>query len=163
MLYRILAETVLITHLGFVIFAVGGGLLVLRWRYIQWLHLPAAAWAALVVLVGWTCPLTPLEIHLRILAGQSGYSGGFLEHYLVLVLYPAGLTRGLQIVLGLVVLAINVGVYLYLYRRARMARHSGGHQVEESGIGAKGEGTERRGGHHFGGHWAGCDGRTVEA
>lgn len=119
MLYRILAETVLVVHLAYVLFAVLGGLLALRWRWVVWLHLPAAAWAVLIMAFGWVCPLTPLENHLRLRAGQAGYEGGFLEHYIVSVLYPAGLTRTIQWLLGAGALAANVLVYAVVLRQWR--------------------------------------------
>jgi hypothetical protein len=118
MLYRLLADTVLLLHLGFILFVVAGGLLVLRRRGVAWLHLPAAAWGALIQFAGWTCPLTPLENRLRALGGQAGYSGGFVEHYLLAVIYPEGLTRGTQLLLGALVLAVTLGVYGFLVWRA---------------------------------------------
>jgi len=111
MIYRLLADFVLVVHLGFVIFVVAGGLLVLRKRTMASFHLPAAAWGVLVQMTGRRCPLTPLENQLRLLGGQAGYSGGFVEHYLLSVLYPAGLTREIQIILGTVVLVVNLIVY----------------------------------------------------
>lgn len=112
--YRTLADLVVILHLLFVAFAVGGGLLVLRWRRLAWAHIPAAVWAALIEFAGWVCPLTPLENWLRRLGGAGGYAGGFVEHYILPILYPSGLTRHVQIVLGLLVLAINAAVYGWL-------------------------------------------------
>lgn len=119
MIYRVLADGVLVLHLGFVVFVVLGGLLVLRWRRVAWVHLPAAGWGALIELAGWICPLTPLENRLRHLGGEAGYGGGFVEHYLLPVLYPGGLTRETQITLGLLVLAINAVVYGILLARRR--------------------------------------------
>jgi len=105
-----------------VLFVVAGGLLVLRWRRVMLLHLPAAAWGALIEFQGWICPLTPLENWLRRRGGQAGYGGDVVEHYLLLVLYPTGLTRGIQIALGAIVLAINLGIYgMILRRRGRSA------------------------------------------
>jgi hypothetical protein len=121
-LYRVLADSVLLLHFGFVAFVVLGGLLALRWRPALWLHLPAACWGVLVQLAGWTCPLTPLENHLRHQGGQAGYSGGFVEHYLLSVLYPTGLTRGTQLVLGAGVLVLTLGVYGYMVARSRGER-----------------------------------------
>ena len=115
--YRALADLVLVVHLAFVLFVVLGGLLVLRWPKLAWLHLPAAGWGALIEFAGWICPLTPLEQRLRVLAGQSGYQGGFIEHYVTSWLYPAGLTRTVQLVLGVAVIAINLAVYARLLRR----------------------------------------------
>lgn len=119
MIWRLAADLVLVLHGLFILFAVFGGLLVLWRRWLVWLHLPAMAWAALVVTMGWICPLTPLEIQLREMAGDAGYSGGFIEHYLVLLIYPPGLTRAVQVLLGLAVLAINLLVYTALLRRRR--------------------------------------------
>ncbi|MDX1634469.1 MAG: DUF2784 domain-containing protein [Marinobacter sp.] len=122
MIWRLAADAVLLLHGLFILFAVFGGLLVLWRRWLVWLHLPAMAWAALVVTMGWVCPLTPLEVQLRQTAGDAGYSGGFIEHYLVLLIYPPGLTRQLQILLGVAVLVINLLVYGLLLRR-RQRRH----------------------------------------
>jgi len=119
--FRILADAVVGLHLLFVLFVIAGGFLVLRWRWVMLLHLPAATWGALIEFQGWICPLTPLENSLRRQGGQAGYGGGFVEHYLLPVLYPAGLTRGVQIVFGFLVLAINLGIYWALLRRRRTA------------------------------------------
>ncbi len=119
MLYRLLADLVVVLHALFVAFVVAGGLLVLRRPRLALLHLPAAVWGALIEFSGWICPLTPLEKSLRAAAGQVGYRGGFIEHYLVPVLYPAGLTRGVQLVLGALVIAVNLGVYATLLWRRR--------------------------------------------
>ncbi len=118
MLYRALADLVVIVHFLFVLFAVGGAFLVLRWRGVVWVHIPAAIWAALIEFAGWICPLTPLEKYLRVHGGGSGYDGGFIDHYILPVLYPRGLTREVQIVLGTLVLLINVGVYGWLILRS---------------------------------------------
>ncbi len=117
MLYTTLADLVVLTHFGFVVFVVLGGAAVLRWPSLAWVHLPAVAWGALIELAGWMCPLTPLENALREAGGQAAYSGGFVEHYVVPVLYPTGLTRGAQIALGSVVLLVNGIVYWRLARR----------------------------------------------
>lgn len=123
MAYRILADLLVGVHVLFVAFVVFGGLLALRSLWIAAAHLPAAAWGALIEFRGWVCPLTPLENSLRASAGQAGYDGGFIEHYLVPVLYPGGLTRGLQIVLGSLVVAVNLVVYgLVLWRWNARAR-----------------------------------------
>lgn len=117
MAYRFLADIVLVLHLAFVLFVALGGLLVLRRRRVAWVHLPVAAWGALVMFTGWICPLTPLEKELRGLGGEAGYRGGFVEHYVVAVLYPAGLTREAQVAIGLGVIALNLAVYGRLLRR----------------------------------------------
>ena len=117
MLYGLLADVVVVAHFAFVAFALFGGLLVLRWRRLAWVHVPAAAWAVLIEFGGWYCPLTPLENHLRRLGGEAGYAGGFVEHYVLPVLYPAGLTRGVQIALGVFALGLNAGIYTYTLRK----------------------------------------------
>ena len=111
--YGALADAVVVVHFLFVLFVLFGGLLVLRWRRVRWLHLPAAAWGALIEFAGWTCPLTPLEKWLRREGNLGGYEGGFVEHYILPVLYPQALTRNVQLVLGLIVVLLN----LFIYRR----------------------------------------------
>ena len=117
MIARLLADAVLVVHLAFVAFVVGGGLLVLRSPRWAALHLPAAAWGVLVEYSGWTCPLTPLENHYRRLGGQAGYQGGFIDHYILPVLYPHGLTRATQLLLGVLVVAFNAWIYWRAFRR----------------------------------------------
>lgn len=117
MVYLVLADAVLVTHVAFVAFVVAGGLLVVRWKRVAWAHVPCALWGAWVELAGWVCPLTPLENTLRRRAGHLGYSEGFLDHYVVPILYPAGLTRGMMVALGLAVLVMNVSVYVWAWRR----------------------------------------------
>ena len=117
MTWRILADAVLVLHFAFIAFALLGGLLVRRWPRLSWLHLPAVAWAAGIAFLGAICPLTPLENHLRALGGEAGYAGGFIEHYLTALIYPAGLTRGVQVALGTLVLAVNVAAYYSVWRR----------------------------------------------
>jgi hypothetical protein len=119
MAYRLLADVVLLLHLSFVLFVVLGGLLLLRWRWLMWLHLPAAAWGAIIEFAGWRCPLTPLEQALRRMGGEAGYAGGFIDHYIASLVYPEGLNRAAQIVLGLAVIAINAIVYWRIFTRAR--------------------------------------------
>ena len=119
MLARIAADAVLAAHLAFVLFVVFGGLLVLRWRNLAWVHLPAIVWGALVELNGWICPLTPLEIALREAAGEAGYSGDFLQHYLLALLYPEGLTHAMQLGFGGLVMLINAAIYVVIVRRPR--------------------------------------------
>jgi len=120
--YGFLADLVVGLHLLFVAFVVGGGLLVLRWPRLAWVHLPAAAWGALIEFAGWICPLTPLEKWLRARGGGFGYEGDFVEHYLLPVLYPAALTRGAQIGLGVLVLVTNAAIYRHVWRRRRRRR-----------------------------------------
>jgi len=119
MLYRLLADILVLLHLAFVAFVVAGGLLLVRWPRLGLIHLPVAVWGALVELGGWVCPVTPLEVSLRHAAGETGYAGGFLDHYVRLVLYPPGLTRGVQVALGVAAAALNVAVYLWVWRRRR--------------------------------------------
>jgi hypothetical protein len=123
-----LADVVVGLHLAFVVFVIGGGLLVLRWPRVAWAHVPAAAWGAIVEFTGWPCPLTPLENWLRERAGSSGYSGDFVARYLMPALYPAELTRELQIVLGLAVIALNVAVYTVSIRSARWRYNKKAHR-----------------------------------
>lgn len=124
MTHRILADAVLVLHLAFVAFAVLGGFAVLRWPRLAWLHLPAVLWAAGIALFGGICPLTPLENRLRAAGGEAGYEGMFIEQYVTALIYPEGLTRGIQVALGLLVLAFNLAVYLRLLRRMRKTGRS---------------------------------------
>ena len=114
-MYPLLADLVLIVHLAFVVFVLCGGLLVLRWRWIGWLHLPAAAWGAVVEFTGWICPLTPLENWLRVQGGEVSDEHDFTVRYLLPILYPEDLTRGLQLLLGTVVVVLNAAVYWWLW------------------------------------------------
>lgn len=118
------ADAVLLLHLGFIGFVTLGGFLVLRWPRLAWLHLPCMLWGVLVEVAGWTCPLTPLEVYFRQLAGQAGYGGGFIEQYLVPLIYPAGLTRTTQIILGSALLLLNLAIYAALFYRLGRNRAS---------------------------------------
>ncbi|MFC1575642.1 DUF2784 domain-containing protein [Gemmatimonadota bacterium] len=111
MLYRLLADLMVVLHIAFVGFVVAGGIFVARRPRLARIHLPVAAWGVLIEMGGWICPLTPLEVRLRRLGGEAGYAGGFVEHYLLPVLYPTGLTRTHQVVLGFLVLILNLGIY----------------------------------------------------
>ena len=115
--YGLMADALLLLHGGFVLFVVAGGLLVLRWPWLAWLHLPAALWGAVIEFAGFVCPLTPLENVWRRAAGGTGYQGGFIEHYVTAAIYPTGLTRSVQMVLGLLVILINGWVYWRLVTR----------------------------------------------
>ena len=115
--YGLMADALLLLHGAFVLFVVAGGLLVLRWPFLAWLHLPAAVWGAAIEFAGFVCPLTPLENAWRRAAGGTGYEGGFIGHYVTAALYPAGLTRTVQVVLGLLVLAVNGWIYWRLLTR----------------------------------------------
>lgn len=117
MFYRFLADLVVVLHLGFVLFVVLGGLLALRWPRAAWFHLPAAVWGAGIEFVQGICPLTPLENHFRSLGGEAGYAEGFVEHYLLPVLYPAGLSQNVQWGLGIFVVLLNVAIYTVVWRR----------------------------------------------
>jgi Protein of Unknown function (DUF2784) len=115
MLLSVAADALAIAHLAFIVFVMLGGLLLLKWRWLIYLHLPAVAWGTLIELRGWLCPLTPLEQHFRKLAGESGYSGGFVQHYLLPLIYPAGLTRDVQTLLALCVITANLVIYALIY------------------------------------------------
>ncbi|MBZ6457231.1 MULTISPECIES: DUF2784 domain-containing protein [Pseudomonas fluorescens group] len=117
MLYRLAADSLVLFHLTFILFVLFGGLLALKWRPVVWLHLPAVAWGIAVEVFHLPCPLTRWENLFRHLAGQDGYGGGFIEHYLLTLIYPAGLTPQIQLGLGALVLAINILVYGRLIRR----------------------------------------------
>ncbi len=117
MLYHLLANTLVVVHLAFVGFVILGSLLVLRWPRVMWAHLPAALWGAIIEFGGFVCPLTPLENYFRRQAGLAEYHTGFIERYLLPLLYPAQLTRGVQIVLGVGVIAINLCVYAWVLHR----------------------------------------------
>lgn len=119
MLYRALADVAVGLHFAFIVFVVFGAFAALRWRRIPWLHVPAALWGVAIELGGWICPLTPLENRLRQLAGSAGYEGSFLERYLLPIIYPADLTREIQVTLGLLVLAINAVAYAWIWRTRR--------------------------------------------
>jgi len=116
MFYFALADAILILHLAFILFVVLGGFLVLWRRWLIRLHLPVVVWGVLIEFAGWICPLTPLENWLRMQGGDRGFSGGFINHYLVSLIYPEGLTRELQWLLGALVLAINAGIYFRVWR-----------------------------------------------
>lgn len=122
MIERLLADCVVVVHLLFIVFVVGGGVLVQRWPKLLIAHLPAACWGAFVELSGWVCPLTPLENHLRQAAGQAGYAESFIGHYVLPIIYPAGLTRDIQFALAGLVILINLALYMRLLQRKQRAR-----------------------------------------
>jgi hypothetical protein len=126
MFFRLLADLVVLTHLAFIVFVVAGGLLALRWRRVPWVQLPAALWGAVIEVAGWVCPLTPLENGLRERAGAAGYAGGFVEHYVLPVVYPGALTREVQVVLAVVVVVANGLIYFWVWRRAVQRRSAAG-------------------------------------
>ena len=117
MVYSLLADFVVLIHVMFVLFAVLGGLVVLRRPRLAWLHLPAAIWGGVIELQGWICPLTHLEVHFRRLGGEAGYAGDFIGHYLEVLLYPLWLTRRFQVIIGIGILVLNAAVYLCLWRK----------------------------------------------
>lgn len=117
------ADLLVLLHLAFIVFVVLGGLLVWRWWRVVFLHLPASVWGVLLEFNGWQCPLTPLEQQLRVAAGEAGYSGGFIAHYLLPVIYPAGLTPAFQVALGSGALLINLAIYgWFLYKKRPMLK-----------------------------------------
>jgi hypothetical protein len=117
--YGTLATMVVLTHFAYILFVMFGGLLMLRWRKAPWVHLPAAAWGAFVELTGRICPLTPLEQWLRRSAGSGDYVGAFIEHYVVRIIYPSGLTQGIQVALGAGAILLNCAIYAWVVRRLR--------------------------------------------
>ncbi len=120
---RLLADAVVVLHLLFIVFVLAGGALVLWRRGVAWLHLPAAVWAAYVEFSGAICPLTPLENVLRRRAGSAGYEGGFVEHYVIPVIYPPGLTPAVQYAIGAIVVAVNVAIYVLAWRRWTVSKY----------------------------------------
>jgi len=116
-LSRLLANAVVAFHGLFILFVVLGGFLAWRWRWVAAIHIPCALWGILIEYRGGICPLTPLENSLRARAGQQGYAGGFVEHYVLPVIYPKGLTAGVQVALGTLVLTVNLFAYSLLIRR----------------------------------------------
>lgn len=119
MIYLAFANLVLVFHFAFILFVGAGGLLTLIWRRAPWFHIPIAAWGVYVELSGSVCPLTPLENDLRRAAGDQGYGGGFIEHYLLPIIYPSGLTREIQVALAVLVVVLNAGAYGLVYTRRR--------------------------------------------
>lgn len=127
MIDRVLADLVVLFHLLFIVFAIGGALLVLRWPKLMVLHLPAVAWAVLVEIMAWRCPLTPLEKYFRNRYGSGGYEGGFIDHYLIPIVYPRGLTTDMQFYIGCFVFLLNLALYsLIVYRLTHRT-----HKVEQ--------------------------------
>lgn len=125
MIERIAADLVVVLHLAFILFVGLGALLSLRWKAAAWLHLPALAWGVTIEFTHGVCPLTPLEQRLRVAAGDAGYSGSFIGHYLLPLIYPAGLDERLQYALGIVLVIFNLAVYAWVLLR-RSARGPGG-------------------------------------
>jgi hypothetical protein len=132
MAYRLLADLITVLHFAFVAYVLLGGFLVLRWRRSIWIHGPAVLWGAVVEWAGWVCPLTPLENWLRLKGGVRGYEGGFVEHYVVPVLYPGALTPAIQVMLGGLVIVVNLLVYGCALRvRRRRARAPGSSPADD--------------------------------
>lgn len=124
MVALLLADAVVLLHVVYIGYVVLGALVVRRWPRTVWPHLAAVAWAVWIAASGGVCPLTPLEIRLRVAAGEVGYAGGFIEHYLLPVLYPAGLTRAVQAAEAAFVVAVNLGLYARVWRRLRSGRRT---------------------------------------
>lgn len=122
MIYRALADVVVALHIAFVVFVMIGAFLALRWRHVMWLHVPTAIWGVFIEYAGWICPLTPLENGLRARAGEAGYSGDFIQHYLLRALYPTGLTHNVQFALGTFALLVNIIAYTLVVRSWRSER-----------------------------------------
>jgi drug/metabolite transporter superfamily protein YnfA len=120
--YGLLADLVVVLHLAFVAFVVAGGLLVIRWPRLAWVHVPAAVWGALIEFAGWICPLTPVENSLRQRAGETAYEGDFIARHLMWLVYPEGLTRRTQILVGVAALLVNAAIYLPVLQRLRHRR-----------------------------------------
>lgn len=117
MIFSVLADVILVLHFAFILFVVLGGALVMRWLWLAILHIPAVLWGAATEFLGLICPLTPLEISLRQQAGEAGYAGSFVGEYLLPLVYPGALTTTVQIWLGILVIAVNAGFYLFIWRR----------------------------------------------
>jgi hypothetical protein len=122
MTYRALADLVLVVHFAFVLFVIFGGVLALRWPRVAWIHLPIALYGVAVEFIGFVCPLTPLEVGLRQRGGQAGYAGGFIDHYITAAIYPNGLTRQTQFVLGTALVVLNIVIYGIWWKRRAMTR-----------------------------------------
>lgn len=117
MFYRIAADAVVLTHFAFVLFVALGGFLVVRWNGLAWVHLPIAIYGTLIEFIGFVCPLTPLENALRRSGGEAGYDNSFVEQYIMRILYPDGLTRRVEITLGIAVIVLNVIAYAIALRK----------------------------------------------
>jgi hypothetical protein len=121
MFFQLASDGVLLVHLAFILFALLGAAIAVRWRWVLFVHLPAVVWGCFVELTGRLCPLTYLENYCRIKAGQSGYSESFIEHYLLPIIYPAGLTRNIQFALAVLVIVVNIVIYGWLFVRERIS------------------------------------------
>ena len=119
MLYSLLADITMLLHFLFIAFALLGGFLVVRWKWVMWLHLPTALWAVGIEFLGGRCPLTPLENWFRLQAGTVDYEESFIQHYIGNLLYPQGLTPTINIILGVFVLVLNFSIYYWVYKQRR--------------------------------------------
>jgi len=126
-LNQYLADIVVLVHFLFIVFVLVGGILLLRWPRLVWLHLPAIIWGVFIEVSGWICPLTPLENYLRAIDGNGEYHGGFIAHYLLPLIYPAGLTPAIQLLLAGVVIMFNLVIYTLVIRMRRKAMHTDEH------------------------------------
>lgn len=122
MLYQLCADLIVLFHFAFILFVIFGGLTVFRWPKLAWLHVPIVLWAIGIECAGFICPLTPLENFFRTRAGEGGYDGGFIEHYIVAIIYPQGLTRQIQFILAALLIVTNLSFYLLMLRRKRDVR-----------------------------------------
>ena len=120
--YKFLADLILMIHFSFILFVVFGGFIVLKWKKLIYFHIPAALWGAVIEITGWVCPLTPLEIALRVRAGTGFYTGGFIDHYLTPIVYPHGLTREIQYYLAAGVIIINAFAYYLVSRKLHASK-----------------------------------------
>ena len=119
MIYSFLADLLVVFHLVFILYGIAGAMLIFKWPKTIWLHLPSCFWGMTVEFTGWICPLTPWEIQLRRLAGEEGYTESFIEHYLILIIYPSGLNREIQMLLGSIVLIVNLSLYTLILIKRR--------------------------------------------
>ncbi len=122
MIYLLLADILVVLHSAFIVFVVAGALTAYRWPKMVWAHIPCALWGSWIEMTGGICPLTPLEVRFRRMGGAEGYTGSFIEHYLVPIIYPSGLTRADQLLLGGLLVAVNLSAYGFLLWRRRAAR-----------------------------------------
>jgi len=117
MLFQLAADFIIVLHFTFILFVLVGGILVLKWRWLIWLHLPAVIWGALISFMGWICPLTPLENMLRQAGGGEVYLTGFIEQYIVPLIYPSGFNHEMFVAIGLFVVVVNVIVYAFIFNK----------------------------------------------
>ena len=123
MFFALAADLLIIVHLGFIGFVILGGFMLLKWRWLIFVHLPAVLWGVLLEFQGWICPLTPLEQALRRMSGQQSYTGGFIQHYILPVIYPPALDLDIQLILGVLLILINVIIYLWVFLKPDRKSH----------------------------------------